>query len=42
MVEALHKGTETLKQLQKLVSVDDLKKLMEDTAEAKAYQVIMS
>ncbi|GAX73865.1 hypothetical protein CEUSTIGMA_g1315.t1 [Chlamydomonas eustigma] len=38
MVEALQKGTEALKQLQKLLSVDDVKKLMEDTAEAKAYQ----
>ena len=38
VVDVLQQGNETLKQLQSLVTVDDVKKLMDDTAEAKAYQ----
>lgn len=34
----LKAGNDTMKQLQKEVTVDDVRKLMEDTADAKAYQ----
>ena len=40
LLEVLQQGNDALKQLQKLVSIDDVKQLMADTAEAKAYQVI--
>ena len=42
LLEVLQQGNDALKQLQKLVSVDDVKQLMADTAEAKAYQVILN
>ena len=42
LLEVLQQGNDALKQLQKLVSIDDVKQLMADTAEAKAYQVILN
>ncbi len=39
MLAALQAGNDVLKQLQSTMQIDDVKRLMEDTAEAKAYQV---
>mmetsp|Transcript_26007 Transcript_26007/g.77104 ORF Transcript_26007/g.77104 Transcript_26007/m.77104 type:complete len:224 (+) Transcript_26007:1773-2444(+) len=38
LFKVLQEGNEQLKAIQKLVTVEDVEKLMEDTAEAQAYQ----
>lgn len=38
LVSALQKGNEALKQMQKAVSLEDVEKLMENSAEAREYQ----
>jgi hypothetical protein len=39
LVAALKAGADVMKELQAQVSVEDVKQLMEDSAQAKAYQV---
>jgi len=36
--ESLHAGTNAMKAIQSEINLDDVQKLMDDTAEAKAYQ----
>lgn len=38
LVAALQKGNEALKEMQKMVALEDIEKLLEDTAEAAEYQ----